>query len=96
MKLARLGPVTALLFSLSQALLASPPEVPDPAAWARLTPQQQEARRAELRQQLQRATPAERAAFRKALRERLESLTPEQRRDIAGQTRERWQRLPPE
>jgi hypothetical protein len=75
---------------------AAPVAVPDPAEWARLSPEQQEARRAEMRQQLQRATPAERAAFRQQLRERLERLSPQQRQALADQTRERWEQMPAE
>jgi hypothetical protein len=75
---------------------AALPEVPDPQAWALLTPQEQAARRAEIATRLQQATPAERQAFRRALRERLESLTPEQRQALAGQARQRWNELPAE
>jgi uncharacterized membrane protein YccC len=72
------------------------PEAPDPTAWARLNPQDQAVRRAELKQQLKQATPQERAAFRSRLRERLEDLTPQQRQALADQTRERWRQLDPE
>lgn len=75
---------------------AAPPDVPDPVAWAALSPQEQAASRAELKQRLQAATPAERAAFRNLLRERLEAMTPEQRQALAGRTRERWQQLAPD
>lgn len=75
---------------------AAAPEVPDPTAWAQLSPKEQAVRRAELKQQLQEATPKERAAFRNRLRERLEGLTPEQRQALAGETRERWQKLDPQ
>ena len=74
---------------------AAAPEVPDPNAWARLTPSEQADRRADLKRQLQQATPQERAAFRSRLRERLEDMTPEQRQALAAKTRERWQTLDP-
>lgn len=90
MKRMRLLICWAILWPL--ALLsahAAPLEVPDPAAWAALSPQAQATRRAELRQRLRQATPQERAAFRNRLRERLEGMTPEQRQALAGCTRER-------
>ena len=75
---------------------ARPLEVPDPQAWALLSPAEQAARRAEIAQRLKEATPAERQAFRRALAERLETLTPQQRQELAGRARERWDQLSPE
>ena len=72
------------------------PEVPDPQAWARLSPLEQERRRQQIKQQLQDAPPEQRQAYRRALRERLESLSPEQRQALAGQLRLQWGKLPPE
>ena len=76
--LCTLGCYVAWLLPLGAAH-AAPVDAPDPAAWSALSPQEQAARRAELKRQLQAATPQERAAFRSRLRERLEGLTPEQR-----------------
>jgi hypothetical protein len=87
----------ALLLALAGlgSALAAPPEVPDLSEWARLPPQEQEQRRAELRQRMRHASPEEQRAFRQQLRERLEQLSPEQRQALAAQTRARWDAMDP-
>jgi hypothetical protein len=93
------GPAQAqsnLAPQLGRGAPSSLPEVPDPQAWARLSPVEQERRRLQIKQQLQDAAPEQRQAYRRALRERLESLSPEQRQALAGQLRLQWGQLPPE
>lgn len=85
-----------LLFVAAGEAFGQVPEVPDPQAWAQLSPQEQAARRAEIAAQLRQATPEQRQAFRRALRERLEGLSPQERQALAGQARERWAQLTPE
>jgi hypothetical protein len=70
--------------------------VPDPRAWATLTPQEQAARRAELQRRLEAMTPAERQVLRSRIRERIEQLSPAERKALAGQTRQQWHALPVE
>jgi hypothetical protein len=85
-----------LLFVAFGEAFGQVPEVPDPQVWARLSPQEQAARRAEIAAQLRQASPEQRETFRRALRERLEGLSPQERQALAGQARERWAQLPPE
>lgn len=94
----RVAVLAILLLGLAWAIgaRAQPLEVPDPQAWAQLSPAEQAARRAEIAQRLKQAPPAERQAFRRALAERLQTLTPEQRQALAGQTLERWNQLSPQ
>ena len=87
------GPAVLLAWACSAH---AAPQVPDPQAWAQLTPQQQAQRREALQRELDAATPAERQAFRARLRQRLETLSPAERKALVGQTRERWQALSPE
>lgn len=97
--LSRLGPVAASIAGLvllcCSAVVAAPVQVPDAREWARLTPQQQAVRRAEIKRQLQQASPDERRAFRLQLREQLESLTPAQRQALIDDTRSHWHELTP-
>ena len=67
---------------------AAPVAVPDAQDWARLTPAERQARKAEIRRQLDQASPAERRELLRQRREMLRRLSPEERAALRD-------RLPP-
>lgn len=69
--------------------------VPDPKAWAAMSPADQAEQRRRLQEQLRAMTPEQRQAFRAALRERVQNLTPQERSALADQAVHRWSALPP-
>ena len=75
---------------------AAPVAVPDAQDWARLTPAERRARKADIRSQLDQASPAERKMFRQQLRRQIEDLTPQQRQALINQTRQGWQSMSPD
>ncbi len=81
--------VVALFLSVG-AFAQSQPETP--GARPRLTTEQREAKKAEMKAKLAQMTPAERKAFRQAHREqmqaRLNAMTPEQRAKVLERRRQ--------
>lgn len=75
--------------------VADVPAVPDPKAWAAMSPREQAEHRRRLQEHLRGMTPQQRQAFRAALAERVRNLTPDERGALADDAVRRWSALPP-
>jgi len=71
------------------AVEAGTPVVPDHEAWASLTPEQKDARRAELRAKWDNLTPEEKAAHKQEFQQKWASMSDEQKAEIRKKFLER-------
>jgi hypothetical protein len=65
-------------------------------AWKSMSPEERQAKHAEMRQKFDNMTPEQRKAHREAMRQKFENMTPEQKMVLREKRREHFENLPPE